>query len=149
MIFRSWEFRDLLNITQMEAECFTNERWTYEMFSSAFEQEGFFGVICEDFDALGGKIGIAYGCVQCVADQSDLLILAVLPEYRRHGIGETLLKRLLSGAKRRGAEKMFLEVRQSNLSAQSLYVKQGFEQVAMRKKYYPDGENALVMVKQL
>lgn len=149
MIFRSWNFEDLLRIAEMEAECFGSERWTYEMFASSFEQEGFFGVIGEEIDALGDKDGVAYGCVQCVGEQSDLLIVAVLPEYRHNGIGTTLLKRLVSGAKRRGAEKMLLEVRESNTAAQALYRSQGFEEISVRKKYYPDGENALVMVKNL
>lgn len=149
MIFRSWKFKDLTTVTQMEAECFGSERWTYEMFSSSFEREGFFGVICEDFDALGEKESLAYGCVQCVGEQSDLLILAVLPEHRRRGVGATLLKRLLSGAKRRGAEKIFLEVRESNAAAQRLYEANGFQTIGLRKKYYPDGENALIMAKKL
>ncbi len=149
MIFRSWNFEDILTVARMEEECFRSERWTYEMFVSSFEQSGFFGVIGEEIDPFGEKEGVAYGCVQCAGEDCDLLIIAVLPEYRGNGIGKTLLKRLLSGAKRRGARRMLLEVRESNVVAQELYRSQGFEFLSVRKKYYPDGENALVMAKKL
>jgi ribosomal-protein-alanine N-acetyltransferase len=149
MTYRPWDYEDILPISALEGQCFAGERWTYAMFAASFAQAGFFGELCEDVNALGEKTIVAYGCVQCVADECDLLNIAVAEEYRRAGLGKIMLSRLMSGAKRRGAEKMFLEVRQSNAAARGLYLQAGFEEIGVRKKYYPDGENAVVMVKAL
>ena len=48
-----------------------------------------------------------------------------------------------------GVNKVFLEVRSSNISAIALYEKKGYTKISVRKKYYADGEDALVMVKEL
>ncbi|MBP5242076.1 MAG: ribosomal protein S18-alanine N-acetyltransferase [Clostridia bacterium] len=149
MIYRAWKYEDILEITRLEETCFQAERWNYQMFASSFEQKGFFGDLCEEEGVDGEKQLIAYGCVQCVEDTADLLTIAVHPDCRGRGIGKTMLDRLISGAKRRGTERMFLEVRESNAPALSLYLSEGFEKVSVRKKYYPDGENALVLVKKL
>jgi ribosomal-protein-alanine N-acetyltransferase len=84
-----------------------------------------------------------------VENECDLLNIAVAEEHRREGLGKVMLSRLMSGAKRRGAGKMFLEVRTSNVAAKGLYLQAGFEEISVRKKYYPDGEDAVVMVKKL
>jgi ribosomal-protein-alanine N-acetyltransferase len=149
MTYRPWSYEDILPISALEGKCFAGERWTYAMFASSFAQAGFFGELCEDVNVLGEKTIVAYGCVQCVAEECDLLNIAVAEEYRRAGLGKIMLSRLTIGAKRRGAEKMFLEVRQSNAAARGLYLQAGFEEIGVRKKYYPDGENAVVMVKAL
>lgn len=145
MIYRAWDYEDILRVSELEAQCFGKEKWTYAMFASSFMQSGFFSALCESEE----KELIGYGCVQCAIDEADLLNVAVSPAYRRQGVGKTLLKRLILGAKRRGIKKLFLEVRASNASAQALYTGEGFTFVAERKKYYPDGESALVMVKEL
>lgn len=158
MIYRSWRYDDIADITQMDAECFAGERWSFSMFASSFEQDGFFGELCEEEDPGLAVLSqnnekttalVAYGCVQCAFDSCDLLSIAVSHEYRKQGIGRVMLRRLIGGAKRRGMEQMFLEVRQSNEPAKKLYTSEGFQEVGIRKKYYPDGENAIVMVKDL
>lgn len=145
MIYRAWDYEDILRIASLEEVCFGREKWTYAMFASSFMQNGFFSALCET----EGKELVGYGCVQCVFDSADLLNIAVAPDYRQRGVGKTLLKRLTGGAKRRGVKKMFLEVRASNVAAQALYTGEGFTVLSERKKYYPDGESALVMVKEL
>jgi ribosomal-protein-alanine N-acetyltransferase len=119
------------------------------MFAASFAQAGFFGELCEDVNVLGERKILSYGCVQCVADECDLLNIAVAEERRREGLGKVMLERLMSGAKRRGAQKMFLEVRTSNVAARKMYLQAGFEEISVRKKYYPDGEDAVVMIKTL
>lgn len=145
MIYRVWDYRDILRIAALEEQCFGKEKWNYAMFASSFMQNGFFSALCETEK---GEL-TAYGCVQCAADEADLLNIAVAPAYRRRGIGKTVLKRLTSGAKRRGVKRMFLEVRASNTAAQALYAGEGFSVISERKRYYPDGESALVMAKEL
>ncbi len=69
------------------------------------------------------------------ADEEELLLIAVLPEFRRCGLGETLIDRLLKKARARGTKRMFLEMRRGN-PAVYLYKKIGFEPIGERPNYY-------------
>ena len=72
--------------------------------------------------------------------------VAVRPEFRRRGIGETLLSRVIEEARRRNANAAFLEVRSANHAAQALYEKCGFRAIARRANYYSEPlEDAVVM----
>ncbi|MBQ9081158.1 MAG: GNAT family N-acetyltransferase, partial [Clostridia bacterium] len=89
MTYRSWNYRDILAIAELEKECFAGESWDYQMFASSFAQEGFFGELCEE-EGLEGKELVGYGCVQCVMETADLMNIAVAPPYRKQGVGRTL-----------------------------------------------------------
>jgi len=81
-----------------------------------------------------------------VLDEAHIVTFAVHPEFRRRGVGTQLLTYTINIAKSLGAKKVILEVRVSNISAQSLYRKLGFQIVAIRKKFYPDtGEDGYIM----
>ncbi len=81
-----------------------------------------------------------------VLDQAELIDLAVLPAFRRRGIGRALLCRLIEQLHQQGVQTLLLDVRQSNTAAQALYRQLGFEAVGQRPSYYPDnGEAALLM----
>jgi len=67
--------------------------------------------------------------------EAELLLIAVLPEYRGRGIGRTLLDRLVEDCRTAGAERIFLEVRANN-PAQSVYLRHGFQPIGRRKDYY-------------
>ncbi|GAB2880749.1 ribosomal protein S18-alanine N-acetyltransferase [Microbulbifer echini] len=81
-------------------------------------------------------------------DEAELLDVAVSPEWRRRGLAEMLLSRLINSLKK-DSRRLLLEVRVSNLAAQSLYRKLGFSENGLRKNYYPADngkrENALLM----
>lgn len=70
----------------------------------------------------------------------DIISISVKENFRRAGVGGELLKSVLAIK-----TELFLEVRESNTQAISLYKKYGFNSVGSRKKYYPDGENAIIM----
>jgi [ribosomal protein S18]-alanine N-acetyltransferase len=73
--------------------------------------------------------------------------VAVREAYRRRGIGDALLATILERGKERGARKAFLEVRASNVAAQALYARHGFEIAGRRAHYYSEpSEDALVMI---
>lgn len=72
---------------------------------------------------------------RAVADEMELLMIAVTPAYQNHGIGRLLLSSLLKSAELGKISKIFLEVR-SNNPAQNLYQKMGFEKSGIRKSYY-------------
>ena len=80
----------------------------------------------------------------------DIHNLAVHPEYRRQGIGRSLLSSAIDSAKGQDSNRVTLEVRKSNQAAQQLYHSLGFVERGVRKGYYSDdGEDALVMVLDL
>ncbi len=89
---------------------------------------------------------IGYGVISLAADEAELLLLVLDRPWQGRSIGSAFLSRLLEGVKGR-ARIVFLEVRQSNLAAQAMYEKTGFNQVGVRPDYYRGSgrtEDALV-----
>ncbi|MDQ3523203.1 MAG: ribosomal protein S18-alanine N-acetyltransferase, partial [Gemmatimonadota bacterium] len=83
-------------------------------------------------------------------DEAELGNVAVAPEARACGVADTLVRAVLERIRQRGARACFLEVRESNLAAQRLYRRRGFEVVGRRRAYYSRPvEDALVMRLQL
>ena len=80
-----------------------------------------------------------------VADEVEILELAVVGEARRRGVGRGLLRALLARAEADGLARVLLEVRASNQAAQALYFADGFVVEGRRARYYPDGEDAFLM----
>jgi ribosomal-protein-alanine N-acetyltransferase len=81
-----------------------------------------------------------------VLDELHVLNLAVHPRYRRKGVGQTLLRYLLTGARGRGCRRATLELRASNTAARRLYEKHGFRPVAIRRNYYRQPEEDAVLM---
>ena len=85
-----------------------------------------------------------------VADQAHINNLAVRPELRGRGLGLQMLEAVIAEAERLGAGSLALEVRRSNVAAQRLYLRAGFQEEAVRTSYYTQPvEDALVLVKRL
>lgn len=89
---------------------------------------------------------VGYLCCWHVADEVQILDIAVHPDFRQQGIGERLLRHAFVVGRRKGAQSANLEVRRSNLPAIALYKKLGFREAAIRQRYYANGEDALLMV---
>lgn len=119
------------------------DAWDEKMLLSAFNAGNFFGFIAED----GVPAGFITYSVNI--DTADLQDLFVAENYRRKGVAYALIASFIKDAKSRGVKKLFLEVRESNTPAITLYKKAGFDLISVRNKYYSDGENALVLVKEL
>lgn len=122
----------------IERCCFDNP-WTLEMLECELES-ALSVLVTEKID--GKTVGYALGRV--VADESELLKICVLMDYRKRGIAEKMLSVLLEKMREKGAAACFLEVRSRNEPAISLYEKLGFEKIATRRNYYPD-DDAVVM----
>ena len=75
--------------------------------------------------------------------------IIVKSSYQRQGIGTLLLKYVFNFSKENKINNVFLEVRKSNLAAISLYKKMGFKIISIRKKYYENTEDALILKRQL
>jgi ribosomal-protein-alanine N-acetyltransferase len=86
-----------------------------------------------------------YLVTQWVLDEVHILNVAVASGMQRRGVAARLMEFLLSLSRRWGMRDLFLEVRVSNLAAISLYEGLGFHELALRPRYYPDGEDARVM----
>lgn len=144
MKIREWKYEDILKISEMEKECFPKEPWSYKMLVSSFGEDSFHGVLAEDGNEIAG-----YGGITVAADCADVANLAVTSIYRNSGIGTAILDGLIEIARGLGVKKVFLEVRVSNSTAMLLYLKHGFKGVYARTRYYSDGEDCLVMVKEI
>jgi ribosomal-protein-alanine N-acetyltransferase len=93
-----------------------------------------------------GERVIAYAGIWLMVDEGHVTTFAVLPAYRRRGIGGLLLSELMDLTADLGAVVITLEVRLSNVSARKLYQQFGFRPVGVRPRYYSDdGEDALIM----
>lgn len=88
---------------------------------------------------------LGYVCCHFLLGEVSIINLATSPSHRRCGIASRLLSHVLISRKNHAVERAFLEVRASNQAALSLYRAFGFKEVGCRKRYYSDGEDALLM----
>ncbi len=115
--------------------------WSYEAFEENFFNLYSVYVLAETEDKI-----IGFGGMQVIFDEAHVMNVAVLSDFRRQGVADSMLKLMQKEAKERGASIMFLEVRSSNAPARALYEKNGFTAAGVRKKYYSDnGEDAIIM----
>ncbi len=90
-----------------------------------------------------------FGCMAVLAPEGEIMNLATAPAHRREGIGEALLDAMLCYGAENGVESVYLEVRESNVPARTLYRKMGFCEIGTRKNYYTHPtENAILMTKK-
>lgn len=144
MNLRAWKYEDILRISEMEKECFPDEPWSYRALVSSFAGDNFYGVVAEE----DGEI-IGYGGMTFAGDDADIDNVAVSEVYRGGGVGGEIIENLLAEGKARGVKRVFLEVRVSNSTAMGLYLRHGFKGMYARTRYYSNGEDCLVMVKEL
>nr|WP_320536181.1 ribosomal protein S18-alanine N-acetyltransferase [Pseudarthrobacter sp. IC2-21] len=143
--FRDMTLDDVSAVNALEQRLFPADAWPLEMFLAELTQpETRRYVVAES----GGAI-VGYAGLMCIEPVADVQTIAVVPEFEGRGIGSALLTRLIDEARRRGAADVLLEVREDNPRAQQLYVRFGFEQIHVRRKYYRDGVDALIMRLQL
>ena len=119
-------------------------------FSTPWRDTTFRGLMLRtDTDLIAAeRAGRLVGCAICwtVVDQAELGNVAVDPAERGHGVGTALVDQAVRAVAARGARELFLEVRESNHDAQSIYRRKGFEVVGRRRGYYSaPREDALVM----
>ena len=130
-------------IAQLEKLCF-NDPWSEKSIVSELNNKLSFWLVAMEGDTLVGYVGS-----QSVLGESDMMNIAVHPEYRRKGIAEALVLALVDGLSGRGNHSLMLEVRVSNDPAIALYEKLGFHQVGRRPNYYRNPkEDALILRKE-
>lgn len=99
--------------------------------------------------ALDDSMVVGYVGSQTCSGETDMMNLAVHPNYRRRGIGEALIERLIPQLKNRGSGSLTLEVRQSNAGAIALYTKLGFLEVGRRPNYYRNPKEDACILRKL
>lgn len=117
--------------------------WSVNAFYSSLALPTTSGLIAQSVER--GPAGFVLWSV--AAEQAEILTIAVLPPYRRAGLGRRLLLAAWDDAVARQCLEMFLDVAEDNAAAQALYAGLGFTEVARRRAYYPDGEDAILMKK--
>ncbi len=114
------------------------EAWNRAQVSDALLMPNTFAIlISEQGDIIAGESQRAVGFVlsRMAADEEELLLIAVLPQFRGRGLGEHLIDHLRARAERRGVSRIFLEMRHNN-PAKRLYEIVGFQQIGKRPGYY-------------
>lgn len=140
MIIRKATKEDLPQILEIEQDSFTKP-WTLDALLHEVQYaDAHFEVAVIDDNVVGFCI------LRHLSVDGEIINFAVKKEYRRCGVGDSLLKSLINYADENNLESIFLEVRQSNEPAINLYKKQGFFEIGIRKNYYDKPiENAITM----
>lgn len=136
-MLRRATLNDAKEIARLESEIFKSG-WTLENVENMLKGDSYAVV-----EEVNGEI-IGYASYYIHIDEGDINNVAVTANYRKQGIGKSLVNALLQDAKARGVNKLFLEVRENNITAIKLYESLNFKQISVRKKYYNDGQNALI-----
>ena len=131
------------HLAELHAQAFASP-WAEAAFAELLGQAGVFALTVE-----------SEGFILCrgVADEAEIMTLAVRPDGRRRGLGRVLVEAAGAAARHLGAERLFLEVAQDNTAALALYRGVGFIEVGRRRAYYPrpDGTaaDALVLAQEI
>lgn len=137
---RRMDEADLPAVMRIEVESFSTP-WKETTFRSLLSRADTDMFVAE----LDGRLA-GYAACWTVVDQSELGNVAVAGESRGRGLGGALVNVVVERVKERGATECFLEVRESNVAAQSIYRQRGFTVVGKRRSYYAKPtEDALVM----
>ncbi len=124
----------LKQLLSIESACFPDP-WSPSMF-----------VVSDIEGIVLAKIGgepVGFACFQHFLDECHILNIAVLPKFRKRGIGRALMEWMFTRLP--AASEFYLEVREGNVAAIALYRSFGFRVIGQRPGYYRDGETALVM----
>ncbi len=146
MILRDMTETDLDAALRIEREVHAYP-WTPGNFSDALRSK----YVCKVYESESdGMLG--YAVLMLAVDEAELLDIAIAAKHQRKGLGRALLEELLALVSRADMRRMVLEVRASNAPAIALYRSAGFEQIGLRRDYYPatnGREDALLMGRPL
>ena len=130
-------------VADLEKLCFSDP-WSENSVASELNNPLSLWLVALDGERVAGYVGS-----QSVMGESDMMNIAVHPDYRRQGLGEKLVEELVIALQAAGNNCLTLEVRVSNAPAVSLYEKTGFSRIGLRKNYYRNPkEDALILRKE-
>ena len=133
----------VLQIAELEKLCF-NDPWSEKSIASELNNRLSCWLV-----ALDGENVIGYVGSQTVIGETDMMNIAIHPDYRKQGVATILIQSLIEELTKHGSHSLMLEVRQTNEPAKNLYKSLGFETVGIRKNYYRNPrEDALILRKE-
>ena len=127
-------------IAGLEKLCFSDP-WSEKSVASELDNGLSLWLVALEGETVAGYVGS-----QTVLDETDMMNIAVHPDFRRRGIAQALVESLVKQLRQRGSRCLTLEVRASNSPAIALYEKLGFQKIGRRKNYYRNPrEDALIL----
>lgn len=120
----------IAGVAALERACFSCP-WSEKSLRAELENPLAVWLVAERDGEFAGYIG-----AQAVMDEADVMDLAVVPQFRRLGVGRALVTALVSALDARGVKRLTLEVRASNAAAAQLYASLGFSRAGVRRNYY-------------
>lgn len=127
----------LNDLENLHRACFPDKPWSAQDFAD-LKKSG-----CDIIASQNGFI-----VWRVVADEAEIITIGVHPDARKSGIASAMLALVENDVKKRGGEKIFLEVAENNTPARKLYERNGYTAISVRPKYY-DGIDAIIMEKKL
>jgi [ribosomal protein S18]-alanine N-acetyltransferase len=128
--FRKMRMDDIPAILAIEKQVY-NYPWSEGIFKDCMR----IGYSCLVCDGIDGVIG--YGILTFAANEAHIMNVCVSPDEQGQGYGRRMIEQLIEVARSTEADSVFLEVRPSNEAAIALYEKMGFNEIGIRKDYYP------------
>lgn len=135
---------DLEEVVEIERLSFQHP-WNREHILNEIQSPHSFPLLVRTADG----VCVGYICPMLVLDEGQILNVAVHPSFRGKGVGKLLVLSALEEFRKRGASIVMLEVRPSNAAAISLYRLLGFVATGRRRRYYENGEDAILMNLQM
>ena len=138
---RPMRWWDIPSVIELEVQLFPFDSWSTEQFWEELAQPTRWYVVAQD--ELGRVVG--YAGLFLLAPDADVQTIGVAPQMQGLGVGRVLLQALVGHSRQAGCRRLLLEVRAGNIAAIALYRAAGFTQLSRRSRYYPDGEDAIVL----
>ena len=143
-----------INITEMQIE---DINLIESNFSEKFDKFWSINILKSDFKDSNSKYIIAkqnnevvgFAGIKIILDEADIMNIVTKQDCRNQGIGSLLLEKLIEIATNLNCSCINLEVNENNFSAIHLYEKYGFKRIGLRKKYYNNTDNAILMKKEI
>jgi [ribosomal protein S18]-alanine N-acetyltransferase len=151
---RKFQPGDLQGVMQINRVCLP-ENYTDFFFMDLHQRFPETFIVAEENEELAGyimcriEVGLSNYGFGGLVKKGHVVSIAVMPQHRRKGVAQAVIKRAIEGMEYYKAKQCFLEVRVTNDIAISLYKKLGFEITRTIKGYYSDGEDAYVMTKRV
>jgi ribosomal-protein-alanine N-acetyltransferase len=129
-------------LATLERDTFASDAWTLHQVQAETAAPTRHVLVAES----GGDV-IGYGAISIAGDVADLTRIVVAESKRRAGVASALLAALHDAAARAGAERMLLEVAETNVDARAFYAAYEYTEISRRRGYYPAGDAALVLAR--
>lgn len=142
---RTMQYTDLKQVIAVETKAYPHP-WTLGIFRDCLRIGYKAWVVTLDRAVIG------YGIVMLAPGEAHILNICIDPAYQGKGLGRHLLRYLVERSNSTDVDMVMLEVRRSNVSAQQLYLSEGFHELGVRKAYYPaeqGREDAIILAKYL